>query len=163
MSPTVHAGASLAIGGVVWWATHSTTALVTSVLVGVLLDLDHILDYYRILVMRRTDRVWLFLHSYEGLIPGLLAAHLSGWNPLAIAGVAAFLAHILMDQVSNPVRPLGYFLTFRILKGFRAEGVADFTIEGAYQALLQAPGGRWVVPPLLRRLQAFEAWRIQRA
>lgn len=155
MNPPAHAGVSLVVGGVVWAATRSPGSVLAALAAGVLIDLDHLPDYFNALVLRRRARVWLLLHSYEWVVPGLLAAYLSGWNPMAVAGVGAFLAHILCDQVGNQVYPFSYFFTYRLLKGFRAEEVAGWSGQGMERTLMAYPATRLLTPWVLRTLRRW--------
>ncbi|MBI4336757.1 MAG: hypothetical protein HY683_02860 [Chloroflexi bacterium] len=159
MSPPAHAVVSVAIGGATWAVTRSPGAVAVALLVGVLIDLDHLPDYYHTLVLGRRPRLWLVLHSYEGVVPGTLAAYLSGWNPLVIAGLAAFLAHILCDQVANPVRPLGYFFTYRALKGFRVEELSYVNARAMEGALVRDPLLGWLARWTLRTLRRLHGRR----
>ena len=114
MTPPGHAVISAGIGVVVWAFTRSVSAAVTAVAVGVLMDLDHLLDYYWWLWKEDRKYVWLFLHGYELVVPIFLGAWLLEWHPVALAAGLAHLAHILTDQFTNQVKPFTYFYTFLI-------------------------------------------------
>jgi hypothetical protein len=139
MMPPGHIAISLSIGGVLWLLTRSVPSVLVSLLVGVLMDLDHILDYYLWLVKEDRQRLFLLLHGYELFPPILIAAILLGWHPLLLAGALAFLAHLLTDQFSNRARPLTYFLTYRALKGFRLKAVVDWKEEFIYEEMTRLP------------------------
>lgn len=160
MTPTAHAAISLAIGGTVWAVTRSQGAVLSALAAGVLIDLDHLPDYYRYLVLRRPDRFWVFLHAYEWVALALLIAHLSGWDPLAVASIAAFLAHLLCDQFTNPVSPLGYFFTYRAFKRFHAKDLVRVSVEDAYAEVQRFPGGRWIVPKVVGALRRRRQSRL---
>ena len=149
MSPPAHAAISLGIGAIVWLITRSTGSVAAALLAGVLIDLDHIPDYYRWLVLDKTDRIWFFAHSYEYLVPMLVASYLSGWNPLVIAGSLAFLGHLLADQLANPVGPFSYFLTYRISKRFYAPAILSTTARDMYKELARYPLIGGIVPRVI--------------
>ena len=128
-----------------WAATKSPYSMLAATATGVAIDVDHLLEYYLWFVKGDNSRVFYFLHSYELLAPCILAGFLSGGDPVVIGVSAAFLGHLLTDQIANPMHPLAYFFTFRVINGFnRAKLVrqpweelrADFLkIYGAKTAL----------------------------
>lgn len=136
MSPVAHVIASGAISVFVWWHLKSAACAVTSFAAGVLIDLDHLIDYYanfrftlsiRKIYLRclgmRLKRLYVLLHSYELVIAlwaAIYAFRLSDiWKGIAIG----FTQHLLFDQITNPLNTFGYFLTYRIVKGFRKEHI----------------------------------------
>ena len=125
MKPPAHAAISLAIGGVLWATTKSPYSAVAALATGVLVDLDHLLEYYRWFVKEDHSRVVYFLHSYELVVPALLAGYLSGWDPLILGVSMAFIGHLLTDQIANPVQPFTYFFTYRALKRFRRRALVN--------------------------------------
>ena len=141
MAPQGHAIISAGIGAVIWIFTRSVTAAVTAMAVGVLMDLDHLLDYYFWLWREKRTHIWLFLHGYELAAPMFLATWLSGWNPILLAATVAHLGHMLTDQVTNRPIPFMYFFTYRVAKGFRVRELMRFEKEkDLYQEFLRFPG-----------------------
>lgn len=63
-------------------------------------------------------RLFLLLHSYELIalfwLVILVFSLGNFWKAVAIG----FTQHIIFDQIMNPINIYGYFLTFRIMKGF---------------------------------------------
>jgi len=132
MKPSQHVvfSAGLALG--VEAAMHSWPASLGCFLSGVLIDLDHHLDYclvhkkfpfkYQDLVHfcwdAKVTKLYLFFHAYEYLFVlwlSILILHLGKiWTGVAIG----LTAHIVCDQFTNPVRPMFYFLTFRLQNQF---------------------------------------------
>lgn len=147
MMPQGHAVISAAAGAAVWGVTHQPWAVLSAVLTGVLVDLDHLLDYYRWIVKERREHVWLVLHGYELTAVAVLAAYLSGWDPVIVAAGIAWLCHVLTDQFTNHVRPGTYFLTYRALQGFRRERVSGWIERDMFVDLMRFPG---VAPIVLR-------------
>lgn len=64
-------------------------------------------------------RIYLVLHSYE--LAGCLWLFIylfslgNFWKAIAIG----FTQHMIFDQLLNPVTPFGYFLTYRMVNGFK--------------------------------------------
>ena len=130
---------SVGVGAMVWAYTRSLYAIVAALLVGVFIDVDHVLDLYYWLVRNDKRRVWVLLHSYELVPPFLAGAYLTGWSPAVLAAALAFLAHILTDQLTNHVRPLTYFLTYRVAHGFRRSELLPKGDEQLYSKVLKIP------------------------
>ncbi|MBN2054903.1 hypothetical protein JW905_08270 [bacterium] len=105
---------------------------------GVLLDLDHIPDYFiergfrlapgdffKTCAAAGFKRLFIFLHSWE-LIPLLLiAGFLLGTLPLFAALAFGVLVHVLADQAANPVKPGAYSFINRARHGFHIEAFLD--------------------------------------
>ena len=123
MKPPGHAVISLSIGGVLWAVTKSPYSMVAASLTGVLIDLDHLVEYYRWFIKEDNTKLWFFLHSYELLVPLFLGSYFSGWDPVVMGVSFAFLGHLLTGQLANPVGPFTYFFTYRVMKGFRRQEI----------------------------------------
>jgi len=134
MLPLGHAVASGFISIFVWVHFKSIGLAAISFASGILIDLDHFIDYYSnhaftVNVKRMYDncvnirfkKLYLLLHSYEIIALLWIAIYVFSlpnvWKAIAIG----FTQHLLFDQITNPINKLGYFLTFRVLKGFNKE------------------------------------------
>lgn len=134
MLPLGHVIASGFISIFVWAYFKSFGLAAVSFASGILIDLDHFIDYYsnhaftlNVKVMFdnciniRFKKLYLVLHSYEVIALLWLAIdifHLSNaWKAVAIG----FTQHLIFDQITNPINKLGYFLAYRIIKGFNKE------------------------------------------
>ena len=106
------------------------------VLVGILLDLDHLIDYVRDnglnLNVRyffqyvnegKYEQLYVLFHAYEYLLPLYLLIIISNYNPLVAAAAIGFTQHLLFDQITNPVKPLAYFLTYRLKHSFSKQSL----------------------------------------
>jgi hypothetical protein len=112
---------------------------------GVLVDMDHFIDYWREQGMRfdphhfmdvcnhyQLRQIYLILHSYELLLPfGIFAVLLHSaffWGALA-----GYVVHMLMDQTGNGAGPWSYFFIYRWKKGFYHNRIV--TIPGSRNEL----------------------------
>ena len=120
---------------------------------GVLIDLDHMVEYYWWFVKGDHTRVWYFLHSYELLVPAFLAGYLSGWDPIVTGASFAFLGHLLTDQVVNPVVPLGYFFSFRAAKRFRRQAIVKSEWGQTEEDFLRLPVTKKILSVLNPRIK----------
>ena len=145
MKPPGHAVVSLSIGVVLLAVTRSPYSLVAAFLTGVMIDLDHLVEYYRWFIKEDNSRVYFFLHSYELLVPAFLAGYLSGWDPVVLGVSFAFLGHLLCDQLANPVGPLTYFFTYRAMKGFRRSEIVRADWEDLRRDFLRLPVARRIL------------------
>jgi hypothetical protein len=134
-----HVVSSTLLGAGVYAGTGSEIMAASTVVSGILIDLDHVFDF---LVFSKTkfsirnlfvwcdqclwDRVTLLFHSWELLLILSIAA-LSTQNPVLLGIMVGAGFHLASDQVVNPRKnPLHryfYFLSFRIAKGFSREHI----------------------------------------
>ena len=145
MKPPGHALVLISIGGVLWGITKSPYSFFAAAVAGVMIDVDHLVEYYRWFVREDNSRVWFFLHSYELLVPAFLASFLSGWDPVVTGVSAAFMGHLITDQIVNPVAPLAYFFTFRAMKGFRRAEIVNAEWNDIRHDFLRLPITRRVL------------------
>jgi len=124
MGPVGHAGVSTVVGGVVWAATGSLEAGALTLGVGVLMDIDHIYDYYQMYVRRKPDKFYVIFHAWEYSIIGIALLASVFYHPLFLAAVAAHLSHVITDQLHNHVSPLGYSIIYRMLHKFDSKNLA---------------------------------------
>ena len=66
----------------------------------------------------RLKRFYLLLHSYEILIVLWAAIIILGLSNIWKAVAIGFTQHIILDNITNPIRRMGYFLSYRASKNF---------------------------------------------
>lgn len=121
----------------VWYFLRSAPAAAASFFSGILIDVDHFIDFYAnhrfTLSLKEiyracsdTDfkKLYLLCHSYEIVLVlwVLIALFSLGaiWKGIAIG----LTQHLLLDQVTNPMTVPGYFLIYRIVNKFKKEAVS---------------------------------------
>lgn len=62
-----------------------------------------------------------YFHSYELLLILVSLCFVTHFNYLLSFTTLGFAIHLFLDQIYNPVNPLTYFLTYRILNGCKTE------------------------------------------
>ena len=106
---------------------------------GILIDLDHYWEYYIIkqkFPFRYKDlvdfcqndkysKLYLIFHSYEYLILLWFAIYFLHLNEVWIGFALGLTVHLLFDQLVNPVKPLFYFLTFRMYYQFEKSKIVS--------------------------------------
>lgn len=140
-----HLAASTVAGVAVWAGTGDPLAVPIAIAGGVLPDGDHLLDYYFKYI--RQDRRFQFylLHAWEYLIAGVVAYLVFLTEPWLLALVAGYATQLILDQVSHErsFRTTTYFITPRILKGFRAPPRKRQVRHDEYQSFIKSlPFGR---------------------
>lgn len=139
MKAVEHGALSLVAGGSLWLLSDSFAAGASCFLTGLLLDVDHLVDYLLhhprantladlvdVCENCRLLRVVLPLHSWELLLLVPPALGLFPGQQVLVAGIALGLAtHLLADQLSNPVTGRAYFLIHRWRNGFRRSAFFD--------------------------------------
>ena len=131
MMPQNHAFASALISMVFLYFTKSPSAALLCFLAGVLIDADHLLDFWmykgKIVISREVfghfyegfGKIYVVLHSFEIIAALLLLGFALQEVGTYMFGVAVgMLTHIILDFFSYELHPAGYFITYRILKGF---------------------------------------------
>jgi dolichol kinase len=136
MKPSAHIVASSIIGICVWVYFRSFSCAITSFLVGVLIDFDHVFDYYKnhhftlkikdiycACVEVNMKKLYLVLHSYELVIIFWIVIYAFSLGNIWKAAAIGLTQHMLFDQFTNPMVLPGYFMTYRIMKGFKKESL----------------------------------------
>jgi hypothetical protein len=132
MRAAYHVAASAGVSLGLQAAVHSWPATLGCFLSGVLIDIDHYLEYYLIrkkfpyrykdLVdfcnYDRGDKVYLYFHAYEYLIVLWLSIYFFHLGLIWTGMTLGLTVHLMLDQFTNPIKPLFYFLTFRIINQF---------------------------------------------
>ena len=107
---------------------------------GVLVDLDHLIDYWyserRITFdvhdflatryFRKSGRIFVLFHAFEYLPLVFLFWQGYKGRKWAVAATAAMSSHVLADHFINDLRPLGYFILYRLKHRFRAAELMDW-------------------------------------
>ena len=103
----------------------------TCFLVGILVDTDHFFEYFKYTGWNlnlkqffrfsygvKSERFYFFFHAYEHLLPITIILIASDYNIFVIAAGIGFIQHLFFDQMINPVKPMAYFLTYRLKNRF---------------------------------------------
>ena len=102
-----------------WGVSGSPLAVPAALAAGVLIDSDHIFDFYNWYVRKDRRRVFLLFHAWEYTALALTLALTVWHHPAVLAGVLGHLGHLVSDQLANhPRHPLGYSVIYRLFIGF---------------------------------------------
>ena len=123
MGPIGHVVVSNAVGGGVWAATGSPAAAVVTVAASVLMDVDHVYDYYQRYARRKYGKIYVPLHAWEYSLVGLGLIALGLSHPIFLGAVLAHLTHVGSDQWHNGLNRFGYSITYRAIKGFNSDWI----------------------------------------
>ena len=141
MKPSHHVVISAAVTSLFALWVRSWPALAACFLSGILIDIDHHLDYwfnekkfpfrYRDLVEfcsienKNRGKLYLIFHSYELLFLFWWAVLYLQLGVIWLGMAIGLTVHMLFDQLFNPLKRFAYFLTYRILVGFKRENLFD--------------------------------------
>jgi len=141
MLPSRHVIASLSLGIVLWFFTKSIYASILCFVSGVLIDIDHFLDYIihrglRGITFRKVykasketgdqegedvfKKLYLILHSGE-IVFILWALTLYTRNIYVLALSLGYTLHLIMDCIGNKLYPSAYFVLWRVIRKFEIE------------------------------------------
>jgi hypothetical protein len=134
MKPINHFNVSIITGVVAFLTTKTISPSIASFLIGWLIDVDHIWDFYKngckgFTVERflhahekgEIKKAYLYLHSYELLLVLVVLCVVTDFNYFLSFTTFGFAIHLFFDQIFNPVNSLTYFLTYRILHDYKTE------------------------------------------
>ncbi|MFA5043121.1 MAG: hypothetical protein WC381_09225 [Kiritimatiellia bacterium] len=133
MQVSKHVVVSVIVSALVWWWLRSSVAALACFLMGVFIDLDHIVDFLynhrRHLRLRRffaafefeiLENIFVFLHSWEFALVwlALLLCVPDVRRPLALGLFVGFVTHLALDNIFNRHARWAYFLLYRLRHGF---------------------------------------------
>jgi hypothetical protein len=136
MKTSAHIITSAALAGALYAHSHSAPESAVCFLSGVLIDLDHLIDFYLFSgekfsveaffswCLERWKKITLLFHSYE--LYGMLCLAAGYFDSAVLRGVlwGAGL-HLGLDQIANSrkyrLSPWFYLLGYRIAVGFKRE------------------------------------------
>ena len=124
MGPVGHTVISTAVGTSVWGVTGSPVAGVVAAGVGVLVDVDHLVDLYQSCVRRKTHLVIVPFHGWEYSIAAIFILCFVFYHPIFFAALMGHLTHVATDHFHNRLTPLGYFVLYRAWVRFDAKKIA---------------------------------------
>ena len=165
MGPVGHTVISGAVGVGVGAATGSPAAGGLALGVGVLLDLDHLFDFYQWYIRGKSNRIYMLFHGWEYPAAGFIVLAALFFHPLLLAVVLAQLAHVATDHFHNRLTPFAYFIAYRILKRFNIEFITPgYNVMNSYRGWLRLiPFGNRLSPWFRRRIEPWFEARVQKA
>lgn len=124
----IHFFVTLLVSFFIYWKYKKISLVIVVYAVGIFLDIDHLFDLLAAggnlsqisqgLYFSSSGKVYVILHSWELLIPWWIYIAYSKKYDLGWTVTLAFIAHILVDQLSYPTYPLTYFISFRAMHNF---------------------------------------------
>lgn len=140
MGPVGHTLVSVGIGGTVWAATGASASVAAASVTGVLIDVDHVLDYYNWYWRKDKGRLYVLLHGWEYSAVSLVLVLALWYHPVLLAAVLGHIGHLIGDQIGNrPMHPLAYSVIYRISAGFDRPRLAGEVPETFSEAFNKIP------------------------
>ncbi len=135
-------------------------AVPAAVATGVLIDSDHVTDVYHAFMGPKRHMVRLF-HAWEYTAAGFIA--LGFWyHPILLAATLGHLSHLVLDQVTNEVRPLAYPLVYRIRHRFaRTELSPKWSKDSSLPRRSPTPLWGRIEPTGWRLYLRYKQWRYK--
>lgn len=157
LGPLGHTIASIGIGAGVWGATGTPLAVPAAAATGVLIDADHVLDYFNYFARNDRRHVYLLFHGWEFSLVALAAVIGIWYHPVLLAAVLGHLGHLVGDQLHNkPIHPMAYSFIYRASVGFSRERLFGDSPTTFSQTMHKSiPLWRFVEPTLLQLWSRF--------
>ena len=121
-----HVVISALFAGVIYALTKSLGSAVACWTMGVFIDLDHFLEYFREFHWKvdlreffrasyegAYEKVWVVLHAWEWLVLLLVFLWKQDWPVIWVGLWIGWFQHMVLDQIFNKPHPLGYSILFR--------------------------------------------------
>jgi hypothetical protein len=139
-----HAIASLGCSVLFYLIFKSFLYSVVCFLAGILVDLDHVIDYVRCTGWNLNikyffqfvygihyDRLTILFHAWEFSVLFVIMIMVTGGNLLVLAVGIGFIQHLIFDQCTNPIKPFAYFIIYRLRHKFSKESILsdDFLVS----------------------------------
>lgn len=163
MGPIGHTVISSAVAGGTWAITGSPAAAGVALGVGVLMDLDHLFDYYQRYIRGKNNRIYVLFHAWEyPMVLSLIG--LFFYHPFLLAAILGHVAHVATDHIWNRLSPFAYWITFRVFKGFDSRYISPHHhAMDSYRSLPHLlPFGHRIEPWFQRRIEPWFLARIDR-
>ena len=163
MGPVGHIAVSAAVGAVTWGITGSPSAAGAALAIGVLVDLDHLYDFYNWYIRRKRRKLHILLHGWEYSVAIFFILGLLYYHPLLLSAALAHLAHIGSDHYRNGLSPLAYSIIYRFSVGFDASVLAPGRDVGlSYRAWTHMlPFGHFIQPWFRRKIEPWILSRLE--
>ncbi len=131
-----HIAISLLFSASLFVVFKSWIVFTSSLISGVLIDLDHVLDYFRenginlrikqffkIFHNKEHSSIVLILHSWELLILLRISAFIVRWNPWIVGTAIGFTQHVVLDQIFNKPSRWAYLFFWRLKSDFNSKTI----------------------------------------
>ncbi|MBU1694761.1 MAG: hypothetical protein KKC51_12465 [Verrucomicrobia bacterium] len=122
-----HLAISVVAAAAIYATTRSVPMIATFLAAGVLLDLDHWMDYWaeygprfdirhflNAIATKAFRRAFVLLHAWEGVILSAFLTWWTGWTPWLAGLTLGWGIHLLLDQGFNSPSPWAYSLLWRL-------------------------------------------------
>jgi hypothetical protein len=131
-----HTAVSVIISGLLYLSFKSWGLAIASLIAGIFIDLDHIIDYLRehgwplrirnffhVCDHAQFDRLYIFFHGWEWLVLWSVAAWLSEWNPWITGAFIGLCHHMILDTIYSAPHLYSYSLIWRWKNNFNFDTV----------------------------------------
>jgi len=136
MKPVSHLSVSIIVGVATFLTTKLISPSIACFLVGWLVDVDHIWDFYKngcrgfnikrfVYAMENGEikKIYLYFHSYELLLVLVVLCYFTHFNYILSFTTIGFATHLFLDQIFNNINTFSYFITYRILNDYKSETI----------------------------------------
>ncbi len=147
------------LGGAVWAATGEPWAVPVAISVGVLTDVDHLVDVFDGREKGRARHMLRPFHAWEFAALGVLALFAFFSNALFLAALLGYVSHLVLDELGNATHSLAYFITYRALVKFKRSRLTPVVYSPTHWAQGDLPSWAQYEPTVYRVWRWYKARR----
>lgn len=121
--------------GIFAFFSRSANAAIVCFLSGIFIDIDHVFDFWitkkklffsykdldTFCSQEKTGKLYLSFHSIEPILILWLIILYLNLNIVWVGLAVGLSLHLLLDITTNPLRPIAYFLYYRLKQRFKKE------------------------------------------
>lgn len=133
-----HAIITVPVAASTYYFTNSLFYTLLSIFLGFLVDFDHVFDYireekrfnFRDMLIKSYlgdfKKLYVIFHAFEYIPVAWAISFIIKDYIFAVVFTVAYLSHMIPDQLSNNVKPFGYFFIYRLIKNFSMKETFNF-------------------------------------
>ncbi len=128
-----------------------------AVAVGVLTDVDHLIDVFDGEDEGRPRHMLRPFHAWEFTALGVFALFAYFSNPLFLAALLGYISHMALDEVGNTTNSLAYFITYRAFVKFKRRRLTPQVFSPRHWSQMKPPAWARYEPTV------YQLWRWYKA
>ena len=131
---------SLIVGLIIWKFSGNFYVILIALMGGFFIDLDHLIDYFLAFGPKfnlayflkgysflKTDKIYVLFHSWELVfiffVLTFQRSNVRTFQPILLSFSLSLFLHLIVDVLTNNMKPQSYFLYYRIRNKFELKSL----------------------------------------